>query len=104
MGIEKTIKNMEAALEKKKAVMREKSVAKITKLKERIQAKTLKIDKLTEERTSLETECMELVVDQSVAGTETKTEIFVPGATPEGDQKDDHKKNPHKKNPHKKKS
>jgi predicted transcriptional regulator len=76
--MENTIKNMEETLEKKKALMREKSAAKVTKLRERIKTKQAKIEKLTKEVTTMETECADLVGDQSVAGTETKTETFVP--------------------------
>ncbi len=94
MGIENTIKNMEEALEKKKAVMREKSAGKITKLKERIKIKTAKIEKITKERDALEEECNALEADQNVAGTETKTEPFVPGKAAEGDKKNDNKKTP----------
>ena len=56
-------------------------IAKIAKLKERIKAKTEKIDILTKERDALETECADLVSDQNVAGTETKTGPVVPEAT-----------------------
>ncbi len=94
MGIETTIKNMEDALEKKKALMREKSVGKVTKLKERIKVKNAKIEKITKERDALENEVADLVSDQNVAGTETKTEPFVPGKAAEGDKKDDNKKTP----------
>lgn len=88
MGIENTIKNMEEALEKKKAVMRQKSVGKIVKLKERMKTKNDKLERITKERDALKTEIEALEVDQPVEGTETKTETFVPGkdAKPAGDQ------------------
>ncbi len=98
MTIETTIKNMEEALEKKKAVMREKSAGKITKLKERIKVKTAKIEKITREREGLEAEVAGLVGDQNVAGAEATTETpFIPGKAAEGDKKDDNKKTSPKK-------
>ncbi len=95
MTIENTIKNMEEALEKKKAVMRAKSVTKVAKLKERIKTKNEKIERLTKERDALETEVADLASDENVSGTVTKTEPFVPTKeAPAGDQKNDNKKTP----------
>ena len=94
MSIESTIKNMEDALEKKKAVMRERSAGKVVRLKERIETKLAKIAKLSEQVSAMETEAADLISDENVAGVETKTETFVPSKAAEGDKKDDNKKTP----------
>lgn len=96
MGIENAIKNLEEALEKKKAIMREKSVGKIAKLEERIKVKTEKIDRFTKEREALKNEVADLTSDQNVAGAENKAETFVPEKDAKN-AKDSTAKNPKKK-------
>ncbi len=95
MGIENTIKKMEETLEKKKAVLREKSVGKIAKLKERIKVKNDKLERITKERDALENEVADLTSDENVKGVEQKTETFIPGK--EKESKDSSAKNPKKK-------
>ena len=95
MGIENIIKNIEKTLKKKKTVMREKLERKIAKLKDRIKAKSEKIEMLLKENEVLENDVADLMISfrlcQNVADVETKP--FVPGK----DSKDLTVKNPKKK-------
>ncbi len=94
MGIDSTIKKMEETLKKKKALRAEKDKAKLASLKDRVKAKTEKIEKIQAEVGNLNTEIEQLKVRMSAEGEE-KTEELKPGLAAES--KDPAAKNPSKK-------